>query len=147
MILLAASLSCMIWRLLHAYPPLPRDMSAITRVLAKSAHILLYVFVIVVPLTGSLILSARSSPVGILGNFHWPQVSLISHSDYSQRVKINDTLMPIHAFLSYAGMCLIALHVLASLYHHFWRGDEVLARMLPPKVKGDLNHLNSPGNK
>jgi cytochrome b561 len=147
MILLAASLSCMIWRLLHAYPPLPRDMSAITRVLAKSAHILLYVFVIVVPLTGSLILSARSSPVGILGNFHWPQVSLISHLDYSQRVKINDTLMPIHAFLSYAGMCLIALHVLASLYHHFWRGDEVLARMLPPKVKGDLNHLNSPGNK
>jgi cytochrome b561 len=145
MILLVASLSCLIWRLLHAYPVLPRDMSAITRVLAKSAHILLYVFIILVPLTGWLILSARSSPVGILGNFHWPQVALISHSDYSQRVKINDSLMPIHAVLSYAGMCLVALHVLASLYHHFWRGDDVLTRMLPSEV--DLNHLNLPGNK
>jgi cytochrome b561 len=145
MILLVASLSCLIWRLLHAYPLLPRDMSAITRALAKSAHISLYIFIIIVPLTGWLILSARSSPVGILGNFHWPQVALISHSDYSQRVKINDALVPIHAVLSYAGMCLVALHVLASLYHHFWRGDDVLTRMLPPKV--DLNHLNPPGNK
>jgi cytochrome b561 len=145
MILLVASLSCLIWRLLHAYPLLPRDMSAITRALAKSAHISLYIFIIIVPLTGWLILSARSSPVGILGNFHWPQVALISHSDYSQRVKINDALVPIHAVLSYAGMCLVALHVLASLYHHFWRGDDVLTRMLPPKV--NLNHLNPPGNK
>jgi cytochrome b561 len=145
MTLLVASLSCVVWRLLHAYPPLPRDMNAITRALAKSAHISLYVFIIVVPLTGWLILSARNSPVGILGNFHWPQVALISHSDYSQRLKINDTLMPIHAVLSYAGMCLVALHVLASLYHHFWRGDEVLTRMLPRKE--DLNHLNPPGLK
>jgi cytochrome b561 len=146
MILLIASLSCVIWRLLHAYPPLPRDMSAITRAMAKSTHILLYVFIIVIPLTGWLILSARrSSPAGILDNFHWPQVALISHSDYSQRVKINDTLMPIHAVLSYAGMCLVALHVLASLYHHFWRGDEVLTRMLPSQI--DFNHLNPPGNK
>jgi len=145
MILLVESLSCVVWRLLHAYPLLPRDMSAITRALAKSAHLLLYVFIIAVPLTGWLILSARRcSPAGILGNFHWPQMALISHLDYSQRVKINDTLIPIHAVLSYAGMCLVALHVLA-LYHHFWRGDDVLTRMLPPKV--DLNHLNPPGNK
>ena len=145
MILLVASLSCVIWRLLHAYPLLPHDMSAMTRALAKSAHILLYVFIIMVPFTGWLILSARRSPVGMLSNFHWPQLDLISHSDYSQRVKINDTLVPIHAVLSYAGMCLVALHVLASFYHHFWRGDEVLTRMLPSRV--DLDHLNPPGNK
>jgi len=29
------------------------------------------------------------------------------------------------------GMCLVALHVTAALYHHFGRRDEVLVRMLP----------------
>ena len=33
--------------------------------------------------------------------------------------------------MSYVGMCLVALHVTAALYHHFGRRDEVLVRMLP----------------
>ena len=74
--LLVVSFSCVIWRLLHAYPPLPRDMSAMTRALAKSAHILLYVFIIAVPLTGWLILSARKLACRNVGHLHWPQIAL-----------------------------------------------------------------------
>jgi cytochrome b561 len=50
---------------------------------------------------------------------------------HEQRVSFNDVLLPIHSTLSYIGISLVGLHVAASLYHHFWRGDEVLARMLP----------------
>ena|ERR1700722_20177046 len=131
MALLALSVSCVAWRLLHTYPSLPRDMHAVTSALAKIVHILLYVFIIVVPVIGWAILSTRNSHAAILGKLSWPNIALLAQMPYEQRVTFNDVLLSIHATLSYAGICLVCLHVAASLYHHFWRGDEVLTRMLP----------------
>jgi cytochrome b561 len=38
----------------------------------------------------------------------------------------------VHGLLAYYVMLtLIGVHVLAALYHYFWRGDGVLQRMLP----------------
>ena len=37
----------------------------------------------------------------------------------------------IHNFLVWPFLALIALHVVAALYHHFIRRDQVLRRMLP----------------
>jgi cytochrome b561 len=134
MSLLALSVCSVVWRLLHAYPSLPNDMSLLTRILAKSAHVLLYVFIFAASLIGWLILSARESPAALIGSFHWPRITSVSELGYSQRVHMNDTLMPFHSIVSYGGLCLVVLHVSAALYHHFWRGDQVLARMLPIKV-------------
>jgi cytochrome b561 len=131
MALLALSVSCVVWRLLHTYPRLPRGMHAATRVLAKLAHALLYVFIVAVPVTGWAILSVRNSAAGMVGRLYWPNIVYLTHMTYEQRVRFNDLLLPIHAKLSYIGMSLVGLHVAASLYHHFWRGDDVLMRMLP----------------
>jgi cytochrome b561 len=49
----------------------------------------------------------------------------------TERMHYNDLLMLPHMVLSYAGMCLVALHVAAALHHHFIRHDDVLRRMLP----------------
>jgi cytochrome b561 len=132
--LLVLSVSCVVWRLLHTYPPLPRDMHTVTRALAKIAHTLLYVFIVAVPVTGWAILSARNSPVGIFGKLNWPNIAYLTHMTDDQRDRFNDLLLPIHAKLSYIGISLVALHVAAALYHHFWRGDDVLMRMLPGMV-------------
>jgi cytochrome b561 len=131
MALFALSVSCVVWRLLHTYPSLPRDMHWVTRLLATIAHVMLYVFIVAVPLTGWLILSARKAPAAMLGQIHWPNIAYLAHMGYDQRVSINDFLLPIHAKLSYIGLGLVGLHVSAALYHHFWRRDEVLVRMLP----------------
>jgi cytochrome b561 len=131
MALLALSVSCVAWRVLHKYPSLPRDMYAATRMLAKLAHILLYVFIIAVPATGWAILSTRNAAAGIFVNFDWPNITYLAQMTYEQRLRLNDCLLGLHAKLSYLGMGLVGLHVAASLYHHFWRGDEVLIRMLP----------------
>jgi cytochrome b561 len=109
-------------------------MHTVTRALAKIAHTLLYVFIVAVPVTGWAILSARNSPVGIFGKLNWPNIAYLTHMTDDQRVRFNDLLLPIHAKLSYIGISLVALHVVASLYHHFWRGDDVLMRMLPGMV-------------
>jgi cytochrome b561 len=131
MALLALSTSCVAWRLFHTYPALPGGMRAVTRALAKAAHTLLYAFIVAVPATGWAILSLRSSPVTIFGKLSWPNIAYFAHLTYEQRVRFNDLLLPIHTKLSYLGIGLVGLHVAASLYHHFWRGDEVLIRMLP----------------
>jgi cytochrome b561 len=134
MSLLALSICSVVWRLLNTYPSLPHDMSLFVRILAKGAHVLLYVFVFAASLIGWLILSARQSPAALFGSFHWPKITSVSELGYSQRVHMNDTLMPFHSIVAYAGLCLVALHVSAALYHHFWRGDQILARMLPMKA-------------
>jgi cytochrome b561 len=133
--LLAVSVSCVAWRLLHTYPSLPRDMHPAMRMLAKLAHVLLYVFIIAVPITGWAILSVRNARAGIIGKLYWPNIAHLVHMTYEQRVGFNDLLLLIHSRLSYIGISLVGLHVAASLYHHFWRGDDVLVRMLPGKPR------------
>ena len=36
-----------------------------------------------------------------------------------------------HEYLAYSAAILLVLHVGAALYHHFFRGDDVLRRMWP----------------
>jgi cytochrome b561 len=134
MSLLALSMCSVVWRVLHTYPTLPKDMSLLARILAKGVHVSLYVFIFAASIIGWLILSARQSPAVLFGSFYWPKITSVSQLGYSKRLHINDTLMPFHSIVAYAGLCLVALHVSAALYHHFGRGDQILARMLPMKV-------------
>jgi cytochrome b561 len=133
MAVLALSLACVVWRLLHRnqYPVLPSEMHPLTRVLAKVAHALLYAFIVVVPVTGWVILSARKTAAAMFGRIDWPTIAYLADQTRDQRVQINDYFLPIHSMLAYIGMSLVALHISAALYHHFWRRDEVLIRMLP----------------
>jgi cytochrome b561 len=131
MAVLALSVLCVVWRLLHKYPPLPPNMHAVTRALAKGAHALLYLFIVAVPVTGWVILSTRKSPAALFGKFNWPNIAYLAEMTYDERARINDLYLPIHAMLAYIGIGLVGVHTLAALYHHFWRRDEVLMRMLP----------------
>ena len=129
MAVLVLSVACVVWRLAHRHPSPPPEMGVFLRAAAKTVHVLLYVFILVVPFTGWLILSMRRSPAVLFGSLHWP--NFLAGMSYSARKYYNDLLMPSHTILSYAGMCLVALHVAAALHHHFFRHDDVLRRMLP----------------
>lgn len=119
------------WRLTHLAPPLP-EMAFPLRVLARVSHALLYVFMLAVPLSGWLVLSLRHQATSVFGLFRWawplPVIVTMSHPN---RVILHDALLPAHIWMSYAGMGLVGAHVLAALYHHFARRDDVLRRMLP----------------
>jgi cytochrome b561 len=131
MVVLALSVACVLWRLAHRYPAPPPEMGMFLRKAAKTAHALLYAFIFLVPFIGWLVLSARRSPAVLFGSLHWPNIDFLANMSYIKRVQYNDVLMPPHRILSYAGMCLVAVHVAAALYHHFIRHDDVLRRMLP----------------
>jgi len=131
MVILVLSVACLLWRLTHRYPSPPPEMGVFLRGAARSVHVLLYVFILVVPFTGWLVLSMRNSPAVLFGSLHWPSSDFLAGMSYAARKHYNDLLMPPHMILSYAGMCLVALHVVAALHHHFIRHDDVLRRMLP----------------
>ncbi len=118
------------WRLLHRPPALP-DIGIVLRWLARASHLLLYVFMVTAPLTGWLILSVRRRPTSVFGIFNWSwPFPVIATMPRPERVIWHDFLLPLHIQLSYVGMSLVALHVVAAIYHHVWRHDEVLRRML-----------------
>jgi cytochrome b561 len=134
---LLLSVARVTWRLTHRHPPVPR-MALALRVIARASHLLLYVFMLAAPLTGWLVLSLRHQETSIFGLFRWawPTLRAIASMARPERQSWHDVLLPLHTRLSYLGMCLVAVHVAAALYHHFGRRDDVLRRMLPRVVAG-----------
>jgi cytochrome b561 len=114
----------LLWRLWHAPPALPADMTPLERLLAKGTHILFYVLLFAMPLTGWLMSSAKNYSVSWFGWFTWP--NLISQNDDAFTLLRN-----VHFYLSYALFAIAVLHVLAAFKHHYWNKDDVLRRMLP----------------
>jgi cytochrome b561 len=128
--ILALSIVRVVWRLTHRRPPLP-EMGPVLRCLARSSHFLLYVFMIAAPLSGWLVLSLRRQMTSVFGLFRWDwHLPAITTMPHAERQLWHHYALPLHTRLSHLGMCLLVLHVVAALYHHFWRRDDVLIRML-----------------
>src|SRR5438309_3217251 len=103
------------------------------RALARASHFLLYVFMIAAPASGWLVLSLRHQRTSVFGLFTWawPTLPAIASMPFAQRQLWHDEFLPLHTRLSYLGMALLVPHVLAALWHHLIRHDDVLSRMLP----------------
>ena len=82
---LMLSLARVAWRLINPVPPLPRGMNPALRFFARATHVLLYVLIIAIPLTGWMLVSA--SPLGALvptmyfGLFQWPHIPFLADMD------------------------------------------------------------------
>jgi len=114
----------LLWRLFHRPPELPAGMTAIERQLARATHVLFYVLLFVMPLTGWVMSSAKNFSVSWFHQFTWP--NLIGPNE-----RAFDVLRTTHDTLSWLLFALASLHILAALKHHFWHKDDVLKRMLP----------------
>jgi cytochrome b561 len=124
MTVLMLALLRVIWRLFNRPPELPAGMSGTERLLARGAHVALYVLLFAMPLSGWLMSSAKNYSVSWFGWFTWP--NLIGPNE-----RAFDVLRSTHDTLSWLLFALASLHILAALKHHFWHKDDVLLRMLP----------------
>lgn len=114
----------LLWRLFNRPPELPAGMSKAERILAKSTHVLFYILLFAMPLTGWLMSSAKNYSVSWFGRFTWPD--LIGKNEQAFEL-----LKTTHHTLSWLLLAIAILHILAALKHHFWNKDDVLRRMLP----------------
>ena len=112
------------WRLLHRPPELPAAMPAWQRRVAEATHVLLYLLMIVVPITGWLMSSAKGFQTVYFGVLPLPDL-LVKDAD------LGDLLQQVHKLLNFSMAALVVAHLGAALKHHFIDRDDVLARMLP----------------
>ena len=112
------------WRATHIPPPLPETIPLWQQRAAHSLHFLLYVLLLVIPLTGWLMSSAKGFPVVYLG--------LVPVPDLVGKDKVlGDLLAEIHEMLNFGLLALVGMHIAAALKHHFIEHDGTLRRMLP----------------
>lgn len=111
-----------VWRGLHPPPPLPAGMPGWEASAAHASHLLLYLLMICVPLSGWLMSSAKGVTTVYLGLLPLPNA-------VARDEALGFFLGTLHRILAYALIVLVALHVAAALKHHFIDRDGVLGRM------------------
>ena len=116
----------LVWRFTHRPPPLPAHMSGIERFAAHAGHMLLYLLLLAIPLSGWLMSSAMGVPTVWFGVIPLPD--LVGRDE-----ALGDLLQGTHKYLNWFFAALIIGHVGAALKHHFIDRDDVLSRMLPGK--------------
>ena len=139
--ILLLSFLCLGWRLMHKAPPFPASMSIWEQRAAHIGHVLLYVMMIGMPLSGWAIVSAESHniPLILYGVLPWPHV--LVPSDLQHREEMADILDDVHADAAYVVAVLAVGHIAAALKHHFIAHDGILLRMAPRCCAGFLDRL------
>ena len=64
----------LLWRLFNHPPELPAGMTTIEKRLARATHVLFYVLLFVMPLTGWMMSSAKNYSVSWFDQFTWPNL-------------------------------------------------------------------------
>jgi cytochrome b561 len=114
----------LMWRRAARVPPLPEDTPWVQRVAARTNEYALYALLLAQPVLGFLHSNARGAAVVVYALGTIPPLLA------PDRVLAGQLLMA-HDSVAKLLLGLIALHVVAALFHHFVRRDDVLSTMLP----------------
>jgi len=123
-VLFTLAVARLVWAIIGSRPQLPPNTKRYEKNLAKATQGLLYLLVIIMPVSGWVMSSAANVPVTVFGVIALPNL-----------VEPNEQLMEImqnvHEMQSIALLSLVTFHVVAGLKHHFLDRDNVLYSMLP----------------
>lgn len=132
MTVLALSAVRLVWRLTHRPPPFPASMGLWEKRAAAAAHWAFYAFILVLPLTGWLSISAHQHPksvINLLWITHWP-LAPIQGIEPNLLQQIHDWTWHTHEWLADWGFpLLLILHLGGVLKHQFLDRESVLPRM------------------
>jgi cytochrome b561 len=112
------------WKLANRGKPAPVSMPAWQRTSAAAGHGLLYLLILLQPLTGWAMSSAANRPVSLFGWIKFPALVAPNHGLHEGLEEVHETLFIVLAVVA-------LLHAAAALYHHFWMKDDTMRRMLP----------------
>lgn len=124
--ILLLSVGRILWRLGHKPPALPGKVAGWQAKLGHSVHILFYVLMIAMPLTGWLMIGAsgRAAPIDFFGLFTVDMAM-------AKNVMLSDIAHESHEILATPLIILIGLHVLGALKHQFLDKLPFVQRMWP----------------
>lgn len=116
------------WRLTHRPPALPESMPRLMQFAAHAGHLLLYVLMVAIPLSGWLMSSAKGFQTVYFGILPIPDL-------LDKNKELGDLLALVHKSLNLLFVAVLAGHIGAALKHHFIDKDDILIRMAPRHSK------------
>jgi cytochrome b561 len=111
------------WRLSHQPPALPASLPRWQQVATHAVHHSLYLLLILIPLSGWLMSSAKGFQTVWFGILPLPDL-------VAKDKALGDFFQELHEVLNFALLGLVSIHILAALKHHFIDRDGILKRML-----------------
>ena len=113
------------WAFNNTHPDLPANTQKFERIIARATQGLLYLALLVIPLSGWLMTAYKGHKISFFGLFYFPTLP----------VEINRPTghfwYEVHELAAWTLLVLVCCHALAALKHHFIDKDNVLKTMLP----------------
>ncbi len=113
----------LLWALSNPKPVLPLGTPTWQHAAERITHFSLYAVLIAMPLSGWI----GSVAAGYVPHFFSWSLTL----PISQSKSLDEFSFTTHTVLAYTIIALVSLHVLAALYHHIIKKDDILLRMMP----------------
>jgi cytochrome b561 len=113
------------WRRAHPVPSLPADLPGWQSAAARSTHVLLYLLLFLMPVSGFLYTAMGGFPVPYFGLYDLANL-------VPENKPLSEVFKSTHLTLQYVLYLVVLLHVGGALQHHFVRRDGVLRRMWSP---------------
>lgn len=111
-------------RLIAGHPAYREKLDRLSAIGSKVAHGLLYLLMLLMPLSGYMLSSAGGREIPFFGLFTVPSLA-------PQDKALAEGAANAHLVLAWAIGVLVALHVVAAFWHFFVKRDEVMSRMWP----------------
>ncbi len=118
-----------VWRGLNPAPPLPWTLEPWETWTARISHVLLYLFLLALPVSGYIFSAASNHPVNFFG--------LVTLPSLPQNKPLANAAGEVHEAAAWALYALLGLHILGTAYHLIVKRDGALDRMLPRQINAD----------
>jgi cytochrome b561 len=111
-----------LWRLINTEVLLPASLPSWQKAAARATHYMLYFFMFMMPISGVMMCRFGGNDIDVFGMF---TIHALEKNPDTAKL-----FWQFHTWAAIGFVALIALHILAGLYHHFIRKDRVLIRMI-----------------
>jgi len=108
----------------NGIPPVAPALPAWQAGLSRALHLAIYAFLVVMPLLGLAAMWSSGR------TFQLPLVGAVVPSPLPLDRDLAHRIEDLHGEIGEIFYWVFGLHILAALYHHAWRRDDVLRRML-----------------
>jgi len=112
-----------LWRFANKTVQAAEGVPPILQLAAKAGHLLLYIFMLTMPISGIMMSRFGSYDISVFNLFTIPAVT-------EKNTALASFFHSTHEYAAWGFVILITTHILAALYHHFVRKDTTLIRMV-----------------
>lgn len=112
------------WAITGTRPGLAPGLPQWQHNLTHTVHMLLYIMMLIMPLMGFAASASTGAVFEFFGLFVVPNV-------IEENKTVATVTYWVHFVTGWMMAGLVAVHAAAALYHHFYKGDDILSRMLP----------------